>query len=106
MADDDTNGSSETLSIQIANQIINIANTRREDGLPADEIASGLRHAAANFSAFAYYQSENKDHDPNAIVDEFVNVFSHYLDLHKPKEPQANSNLGLHNLVEQVKNEI
>ena len=63
----------ETLSVQIANQIINIANDRHEDGLPVDEIAAGLRHAAANFSAFAYFRSENKGLDPNAIADEFVN---------------------------------
>ena len=33
----------ETLSVQIANQIINIANARHEDGLPVDEIADGLQ---------------------------------------------------------------
>ncbi len=93
----------ETLGVQIANQIINIANTRLEDGLPADEIASGLRHAAANFSAFSYFRSENKDMDPNAMVDEFVNLLTHYLERHQPTEQPAT---GLHQLVEQAKNEI
>jgi len=100
MTPDDTN---ETLGVQIANQIINIANTRLEDGLPADEIAIGLRHAAANFSAFAYFRSENRDIDPNAIVDEFINQLTHYLDRHQPAEQPAQ---GLHQLVEQAKNEI
>jgi len=93
----------QTLSIQIANQIINIANTRLEEGLTADEIASGLRHAAANFSAFSYFKSDKKDLDPNGIVDEFVNVLTHYLDRHDPKEPPAS---GLQKLIEQAKNEI
>lgn len=93
----------ETLAVQIANQIINIANTRLEDGLPSDDIASGLRHAAANFSAFAYFRSETKELDPNAVVDEFVNFLEHYLERHQPAEPAAQ---GLHQLVEQAKNEI
>ena len=42
--------STNTLSVKIANQIVNIANTRLEDGAPAADIAAGLRHAAANFS--------------------------------------------------------
>jgi len=100
MTSDDTK---ETLGVQIANQIINIANTRLEDGLPADDIATGLRHAAANFSAFAYFRSENRDIDPNAIVDEFINQLTHYLDRHQPTEQPAQ---GLHQLVEQAKNEI
>jgi len=93
----------ETLGIQIANQIINIANARLEDGLPADDISAGLRHAAANFSAFSYFRSENKDLDPNAMVDEFVNLLTHYLDRHQPADQPAQ---GLHQLVEQAKNEI
>ncbi len=93
----------ETLAVQIANQIINIANTRLEDGLPADDISAGLRHAAANFSAFAYFRSENKALDPNAMVDEFVNFLEHYLERHQPQDQPPQ---GLHQLVEQAKNEI
>ncbi len=93
----------ETLSVQIANQIINIANARQEDGLPVDEIAAGLRHAAANFSAFAYFGSENQDLDPNAIADEFVNLLTRYLEVHQPTKQPAH---GLYQLIEQAKNEI
>jgi hypothetical protein len=98
-----TENTEETLGVQIANQIINIANSRLEDGLPADDIASGLRHAAANFSAFAFFRSENEAMDPNAMVDEFVTFLTHYLERHQPKEEPAQ---GLHQLVEQAKNEI
>ena len=38
-----------TLSIQIANQVVNVANKRLEDVAPSLEIAAGLRQAAANF---------------------------------------------------------
>jgi hypothetical protein len=93
----------ETLSVQIANQIINIANARHEDGLPVDEIADGLRHAAANFSAFAFFRINNQDLDPNAIADEFVNQLHHYLELHQPTKQPTH---GLYQLIEQVKNEI
>ena len=97
------NNTEESLGVQIANQVINIANTRLEEGLPADDIAAGMRHAAANFSAFAFFRTENKAIDPNAIVDEFVNLLEHYLDKHQPAEQPAQ---GLHQLVEQAKNEI
>lgn len=93
----------ETLSVQIANQIINIANSRHEDGLPVDEIAAGLRHAAANFSAFAYFRAEKKTADPDTIANEFVNLLINYLELHQPKEQ---STPGLYQLIEQAKNEI
>ena len=93
----------ETLSVQVANQIINIANDRHEGGFSVDEIAAGLRHAAANFSAFAYFRSENKGLDPNAIADEFVNLLTQYLERHQPTEQPAH---GLFQLIEQVKNEI
>ena len=51
----------KTLSIQLANQIINIANKQLEDGIPVEAIVTGLRHAAANFSAFAHHGSEGDD---------------------------------------------
>ena len=98
-----TENDQQTLSVQIANQVVNIANKRLEEGLTADEIAAGLRHAAANFSAFAYFRVEKPDLDPNSIVDEFVSLFTHYLDKHNSKEPPAQ---GLHQLIEQAKNEI
>ena len=93
----------EPLGVQIANQIINFANARLEDGLPADEIAAELRHAAANFSAFAYVRSEIQDLDSSAIVDEFASQLNYYLEQHQPTEQPAQ---GLYQLVEQAKHEI
>jgi hypothetical protein len=93
----------ESLGVQIANQIISIANARLEDGLPADEIAAGLRHAAANFSAFAYFRSEHQDLDSSAIVDEFASRLNYYLERHQTTEQPAQ---GLYQLVERAKHEI
>ena len=93
----------QTLSVQIANQFVNIANARLEEGVLPDEIAAGFRHAAANFSAFAYFRTEKKELDPNKIVDEFISLFTHYLDRHNEPDPPET---GLKSLIEQAKNEI
>jgi hypothetical protein len=100
MSSDETQ---ETLDVQIANQIINFANGGLEDGMPVGEIAAGLRNAAANFSAFAFVRRDNQDIEPSAVVEEFVNLFTHYLEQHQPKDQPSQ---GLYQLVEQVKNEI
>ena len=47
-----------TLSIQLANQIINTANNRLQEGMDPVDVAAGMRHAAANFTAFAIANSE------------------------------------------------
>jgi hypothetical protein len=100
----------ETFSMQIANQIINIANARLQEGAPGDEVALGLRHAAANFSAFTEHRRQDGG-DPGQIAEEFANFFEYYLDRHvansQPKgghdgEPAT----GLAQLVKQVKDEL
>lgn len=90
------------LSVQIANQIINVANARLQDGVGADDIAIGLRHAAANFSAYAFASHPNPG-DPNALVEEFVRYLEYYLSKQRPREEPAS---GLQQLIEQVKSEF
>ena len=92
-----------TLSIQIANQVINIANTRLEEGLDPVDISAGIRHAAANFSAFAVANSDKpEDVDPTFFAEEFLQMYAYYLEKHsetvKPKS-------GLEALISQVKDE-
>ncbi len=100
MNDQDT---AKTLSVQIANQIVNVANTRLEEGVSATEIAAGLRHAAANFSAFTLYQTQADPNEAQRSVEEFIQFFEYYLERHAPKdEPQG----GLYSLIEEAKNEI
>jgi hypothetical protein len=91
----------EILSVQIANQFINVANARMHDGISADDIALGMRHAAANFSAFAFTSHPNAG-DPNVLVEEFVRFLEYYLSRHKGHEPPAT---GLQQLVARVKSE-
>lgn len=92
-----------TLSIQIANQVINIANTRLEEGLDPVDISAGMRHAAANFSAFAVANSENpEDVDPNYFVEEFLQMYAYYLEKHKETVAPKS---GLESLINQVKDE-
>ncbi len=97
----------ETLSLQIANQIINVANARMQDGAQPDEVAAGLRHAAANFSAFVNARHQDggggdPDNDPGLVVEEFARLLEYYLGRHHPKEEPGE---GLKQLIEQVKRE-
>lgn len=92
----------DTLSVQIANQIVNVANARLGDGVGADDIAAGLRHAAANFSAYALNANRNPP-DPAVVVEEFVRFLDYYLKRHKAqKAPTA----GLQQLIDRVKSEF
>jgi len=93
----------DSVGVQIANQIIDLANTRLESGDTVEDIASGLRHAAANFSAYAFFRSEKLPKDPNDTVDTFISFFEHYLDVHKPKDAPGQ---GLTDLIEQAKNQF
>jgi len=93
----------QTIGVEIANQIIDLANTHLEQGASTSDIASGLRHAAANFTAYEFFQSDEPSKDPNTPVEEFISFFENYLSIHKPKEAPAQ---GLMQLVEQAKNEV
>lgn len=93
----------QSVGVQIANQLIDMANTMLENGVPAEEIASGLRHGAANFSAYAFFRSEVTPKDPNATVEDFVRFFEYYLDTHKPQGTAAE---GFSKLIDQAKNEL
>jgi hypothetical protein len=103
MTSDNRPDSQESIGTQIANQIIDLANSRLERGDSAEDIAAGLRHAAANFSAYTFFGIEKLPKDPNSMVEEFINFFEHYLDVHKPKEETVH---GLIKLVDQVKKDF
>ena len=93
----------QTLSIQLANQIINMANSRLQDGLDPIDIAAGMRHAAANFSAFSVANlARPEDTDPTLFADEFLQTFAYYLDKHmQARSPKS----GLEALIKQVQDE-
>ena len=93
-----------TLSIQLANQIINVANNHLEEGMRVDAISAGLRHAAANFSAFAHHHNGGNEDQLGPIVEDFVQMFEYYLERHAPQQPQRAG--GLSDLIEQAKKEV
>ena len=92
----------DTLSVQIANQIINVANARLQDGASPEEVVQGLRHAAANFSAFVESHRQDRDADPGQVIEEFASLLEYYLGRHNPDSPAG----GLEKLIEQAKNEF
>ncbi|MGJ3258917.1 MAG: DUF3144 domain-containing protein [Rhodospirillales bacterium] len=92
-----------TLSIQLANQIINTANNRLQEGMEPADVAAGMRHAAANFTAFAIANSEAPDQvDPQYFAEEFLQIYNYYLEKHTaPQQVQT----GLEALIKQVRDE-
>jgi len=107
-----------TLSVQIANQFINIANNRMQEGINPAAIAAALRHAAANYTAFveATLGPDNAnatggevgpgaadDIDPTPYLEEFVNMFQYYLERHQPAAPAPGA--GLQGIIRQVEEE-
>ena len=92
-----------TLNTQIANQFINIANSLISDGKPPMAIASGLRHASANFSAFAIANSQTTPPPLDTLNSQFNELFTYYFTRHRENTP---NDLGLEDLIEKAKNEI
>ncbi|MAF94966.1 MAG: hypothetical protein CMM60_04350 [Rhodospirillaceae bacterium] len=92
----------DTLSVRIANQIIDVANARLQDGAHPEEVVQGLRHAAANFSAFVESHRQGKDADPGQVIEEFARLLEYYLGRHNPDAPAE----GLEKLIEQAKSEL
>jgi hypothetical protein len=90
----------DTLAMQIANQFISVANARLDDGIDPHVLAAAMRHAAANFSAFAAAQGNI---DPKPLVGEFAEMLDYYAERHEPAEDAAS---GLFQLIEQAKKEI
>ena len=88
--------------MMFANAMVNMANEAMQNNVPALELANGMRHAAANFSAFAFFQPENKNDDPNFVMEEFQNFFEYYLDRHKPAAPAP----GLQDIIAKAKSEF
>lgn len=92
-----------TLSIQLANQIINLANNRLQDGLDPIDIAAGMRHAAANFTAFSVVATPGGgDIDSTVFTEEFQQIFAYYLEKHREAVAPKS---GLEALINQVRDE-
>lgn len=104
MSDDQTTEQSneKELGIHMANEIIVLANDKLETGLHPLVIADALRHAAANFTAFAFAHGTDDALDNEEVVRDFVQMLEYYDSRHREGRPPVS---GLEQLVEQVKNE-
>jgi hypothetical protein len=91
----------DTLGVQIANQFINVANARLQSGIRPDIVASALRNAAANFSAFVTAHAGRPDLGTEPFVEEFRRMLDYYIKLHRPEDDGT----PLHRLIDQVKSE-
>ena len=90
-------------SLRMANELIKTANDKLETGMHPLDIASAIRHAAANFTAFAYAQGTGDALDTASVMEEFRQWLDNYDKLHR--ENKARPLTDLERLVEQVKNE-
>ncbi len=87
---------------RIANEFVEFANNMLDAEIHPIVIASALRHAAANFTAFAHAQGTDDPLPTEGIMEEFLRSLESYDTHHRSKAPPMTS---LEKLVEQVKNE-
>tara|TARA_B110000263_G_C14813936_1_gene287664 strand:+ start:199 stop:516 length:318 start_codon:yes stop_codon:yes gene_type:complete len=96
------NEANQRSDIEIANELINFANDKQEAGIHPTVIAAAFRHAAANFTAFAYADDTNKPLATERIMEDFLQALEFYDEQHRGKAPPMTS---LEKLVKQVKSE-
>ncbi len=89
------------VSLRIANELVEFANNKMNAGIHPVVIASAFRHAAANFTAFAYHGTVDP-HDTESIMEEFRRLLEFYDSRHRG---EARPMTALERLVEQVKND-
>ena len=89
-------------SLRMANEFVEIANDKLATGIHPLDIASAIRHAAANFTAFAYAHGTDEALITESVIEEFRQLLDNYDKRHRDK---ARPLTDLERLVEQVKNE-
>lgn len=100
MAEEERSGE-EKVSMDIANELVEFANGKLDTGVDPMVIAAALRHAAANFTAFAYH-SVDQPLDTESIMENFLRFLEFYDSHHRAK---ARPMTGLERLVAQVERE-
>ena len=88
--------------LRMANEFVEIANNKLASGIHPMDIASAIRHAAANFTAFAYAHGSDDALDTAGIMEEFLPLLEYYDKRHRDK---ARPMTALERIVEQVKKE-
>ena len=69
-------------STDIANELIGFANDKLETGTDPTVIAAALRHAAGNFTAFAYCENA-EPLDLDGLMEEFARFLTYYDEHHR-----------------------
>ncbi len=100
MAEEERSGQEE-VSMGIANELVDFANNKLDAGILPMVIASALRHAAANFTAFAFSAADDPL-DTESIMEDFLRFLQFYDSHHRCK---ARPMTGLEMLVKQVEKE-
>ncbi len=91
----------EEASLGIANELVEFANSKVDAGVHPMVIASALRHAAANFTAYAFRAADDPL-DTESIMKDFLQFLQYYDSHHRG---QARPMTGLEMLVKQVERE-
>ena len=107
------NEANRSLEIELANELINFANDKQAAGAHPTIIAAAFRHAAANFTAFAYAHHTDHPLATEVIMEDFLQAIEFYDQRHRgadkfgePIEPdEAPPKTSLEKLVEQAKRE-
>ena len=89
-------------SLRMANEFVEIANDKLATGIHPLDIASAIRHAAANFTAFAYAHGTDDALDTESVMEEFRQLLDNYDKRHRGEARPVTS---LERLVDQVKDE-
>ncbi len=89
-------------SLRMANEFVDLANNKLASGIHPMVIASAIRHAAANFTAFAFAHGTDDPLDTRSIMEEFLRLLEDYDQRHRGEVRPVTA---LERLVEQVKNE-
>ena len=100
MAEEERSGREE-VSRGIASELVEFANNKLDAGIHPMVIASALRHAAANFTAFAFSATDDPL-DTERILENFLRFLRLYDSHH---QGEARPMMGLERLVQQVEKE-
>ena len=71
------------LDNEIADELINFANNKQTTGVNPTIIASAFRHAAANYTAFAYVHGTGDPLATESITEEFRRMLEFYENHHR-----------------------
>jgi hypothetical protein len=91
----------EKVSLGIANELVEFANSKVDAGAHPMVVASALRHAAANFTAFAFRDTDDP-FDTEGIMGDFLQFLHFYNSRYRG---EASPMTGLEMLVKQVEGE-